>query len=145
MAPLVASLLLLSALASVEESGPGYLVDTWTAEEGLPQNSVQAILQPRDGYLWLGTYKGVARFDGIRFVPVASLTDLPVVLLYEARDGAVWIGTDAAGIARWKDGETRTYSPSSGATGTVYTIAEDEKGQLWAGTSDGLAYLDGER
>jgi len=53
------------------ETAPGnseYLVSTWQAEQGLPQNSVTCITQTRDGYLWIGTSNGLARFDGIRFV-----------------------------------------------------------------------------
>src|SRR5580692_4466314 len=48
---------------------PGdYLTDTWTSENGLPDNSVTAIAQTPDGYLWVGTYNGLSRFDGVRFV-----------------------------------------------------------------------------
>ncbi len=42
--------------------------DAWTSDQGLPQNSVNAIVQSPDGYLWLATQEGVARFDGARFV-----------------------------------------------------------------------------
>lgn len=48
-------------------SGAHYSVKTWTTEDGLPQNSVIAMTQTRDGYLWLGTLRGLARFDGVRF------------------------------------------------------------------------------
>jgi ligand-binding sensor domain-containing protein len=44
-----------------------YLHDVWTTEQGLPQNSITSIVQTRDGYLWLGTFGGLARFDGVRF------------------------------------------------------------------------------
>jgi len=149
MAPFAAALLLLPALASLRaehERQPAYLVDTWTVEDGLPQNSVTSILQTRDGYLWLGTFRGPVRFDGVRFVPIApSLTNQPVVYLYEARDGAVWIGTDGAGVFRWKNGDIRAYPPSSGVSGTVFAIAEDGNGDIWVGSSEGLGFLDGER
>ncbi len=45
-----------------------YRFDQWTADTGLPQNSVRAILQTRDGYLWVVTLDGIARFDGVRFM-----------------------------------------------------------------------------
>src|SRR6185503_17234119 len=45
-------------------------VQVWAKEKGLPDNSVTAVLQTRDGYLWVGTSGGLARFDGVRFVPV---------------------------------------------------------------------------
>src|ERR1700737_4285582 len=44
-----------------------YPFDQWTADNGLPQNSVSGIVQTRDGYLWLATVDGLARFDGVRF------------------------------------------------------------------------------
>ncbi len=44
-----------------------YALDNWSSEDGLPQNTVNVILQTRDGYLWLGTQGGLARFDGVRF------------------------------------------------------------------------------
>ena len=48
-------------------SRPEYRVTHWTAENGLPQNSIKALAQTRDGYLWIGTLKGLVRFDGVRF------------------------------------------------------------------------------
>ena len=47
--------------------GPNYFIRAWQVENGLPQNKVTAVLQTRDGYLWLGTYSGLARFDGVKF------------------------------------------------------------------------------
>ena len=47
-----------------------YSVRIWQTDEGLPQNSVHAIAQTRDGYLWVGTREGLARFDGVRFTVV---------------------------------------------------------------------------
>ena len=48
-------------------AAPNYFIGAWQTEDGLPQNSVTAVVQTRDGYLWLGTYSGLARFDGARF------------------------------------------------------------------------------
>src|SRR5215204_3697827 len=68
------TLLLLGLILGVE-CGPvqtvvgqsNYLIRSWQTEDGLPQNSVNAVIQTRDGYLWLGTYNGLVRFDGVRF------------------------------------------------------------------------------
>src|SRR5262245_33534988 len=81
----------------------------WQIEQGLPQNSVQAILQTRDGYLWLGTQEGIARFDGVRFA-VFDKRNTPefkhnnVHSLLESRDGSLWIGTNG-GLLRLKEGK----------------------------------------
>jgi hypothetical protein len=44
-----------------------FLQDRWTTEQGLPQNTVISIVQTRDGYIWLGTFGGLVRFDGVKF------------------------------------------------------------------------------
>ena len=58
----LSSLVLLCATATAQ-----YRFESWTADEGLPQNSVYSIIQTRDGYLWLTTFDGLVRFDGVRF------------------------------------------------------------------------------
>ena len=63
-------LLLLSARASAldpRKSITQYALQVWKTENGLPQNAIQAIAQTRDGYLWLGTERGLVRFDGVQF------------------------------------------------------------------------------
>lgn len=52
---------------------PGrYIIETWQTEQGLPQNTVTSMAQTRDGYLWVGTLNGLARFDGVRFKVVSA-------------------------------------------------------------------------
>lgn len=53
--------------SSAFAQSPAYQVDHWTTDNGLPQNTVTNIIQTRDGYLWLATFDGLARFDGVRF------------------------------------------------------------------------------
>src|ERR1700688_3237624 len=70
----------------------------WTSENGLPQNSVHHILQTRDGYLWIATEGGVARFNGIQFTVFnqennPTITSQDTCCLAEDRSGALWIGT----------------------------------------------------
>src|SRR5579871_154861 len=69
----------------------------WQMEDGLPHNIVQAITQTRDGYLWVGTREGLARFDGISFTPIeldGETSHPSVTSLCESRDGSLWIGTE---------------------------------------------------
>ncbi len=80
-------------------------VRIWETEHGLPQSSVLALAQTPDGYLWLGTLNGLARFDGLRFEVfdpgnTPALEDSRVVQLFVALDGALWIGTQPGGIVR---------------------------------------------
>src|SRR5262245_16767 len=64
--------LLWTSLAAAAESGSEYLVKNWTTADGLPENTVRAVVETRDGYLWIGTANGLARFDGVRFTSFDS-------------------------------------------------------------------------
>src|SRR3974390_1069053 len=74
-----------------------YIHRVWTQEDGLPQDTVRAITQTPDGYLWIGTEEGLARFDGYDFVTFnrrgGMLPNDSVVTLAVARDGTLWAGT----------------------------------------------------
>ena len=75
-----------------------YVRDNWSIQQGLPQISALAIAQDRQGYLWVGTQAGLARFDGVRFVGYTpdSEPHLPGIwirALHAGRDGRLWIGT----------------------------------------------------
>src|SRR5262245_29469000 len=123
--------------ADAGDLGTAYGIDVWTTEEGLPQNSVQAIVQTRDGYLWLGTQEGLVRFDGVRFTiydagHTANLRSSYIRALYEDRAGSLWIGTEEGGLSCLRDG---VFTAAEGLSrGTVSAIGEDLKGDLWVGT-----------
>jgi signal transduction histidine kinase/ligand-binding sensor domain-containing protein len=112
-----------------------YTQTVWTQAQGLPQDTVRAITQTNDGYLWLGTSEGLARFDGYEFVPYTKATGaLPgdsVTELCTGKNGVLWIGTNG-GVARYADGQFRTFSVKDGMPpGTVTSLAEDTDGALW--------------
>ncbi len=142
--------------AALQPSTPlaDYAHQAWVMENGLPQNSVQALVQTRDGFLWLGTEAGLARFDGSGFQVFdhnsrPALPGNDVRCLLEARDGALWIGT-SDGLTRWKDGRASTFTTSDGLPGNgIRALAESADGVLWAWTdpwSDlGPARFDGAR
>ena len=104
--------------ADATNATPQYRFEVWQTEEGLPQNTVSAVVQSREGYLWLGTYNGLVRFDGVRFKLFDSdntpeLMSNRILRLLEGRDGALWIGTDE-GLLRYKGGRFTQYDTSSG-------------------------------
>jgi ligand-binding sensor domain-containing protein/signal transduction histidine kinase len=114
----------------------------WQTEQGLPQNTVQAILQTRDGYLWIGTRDGLARFDGWRFVTFDKRTTpgLPhneIRHLYEDRAGRLWIST-AGGLAQYHEGKFTTFSLPGDR---VWSVVEDGAGVVWAATPNGALRL----
>jgi len=122
----------------------------WTSENGLPQNSVHRILQTRDGYLWIATEGGVARFNGIQFTIFnqennPAFTSNDTCCLAEDRSGALWIGT-SDGLLRYAEGIFHRYTTIDGlASPVVLSLASTDDGFLLALTSSGLARFDGRK
>ncbi|HVG63289.1 MAG TPA: two-component regulator propeller domain-containing protein [Hyalangium sp.] len=169
---------------------PQFPHSSWGTEDGLPQNSVLALAQTPDGYLWAGTGEGLVRFDGIRFTlfDEATTPELPENLircletgpdgtlwigtraglarmrqgafhavvppegmilrnpidLMAARDGSLWISTFRNGVFRYSEGRFRAWTTHEGLAGdSVFALAEDSKGLIWAGSAGGLQRWDG--
>ncbi len=120
-----------------------FLLTRWTSEEGLPQNSVMALAQTRDGYLWVGTFGGLARFDGIKFTIFNSantpaLTSNRILALYEDNTGVLWIGTEAGEIVSFRDGRFTSHArPDFGRGRSIRTFYKDRTGMIWAGGNEG--------
>jgi len=74
-----------------------YLVDDWDTENNLPSSTATSIAQTPDGYLWIGTYNGLARFDGTRFVNTPALGQPRVQGLFLDANGTLWINTFRGG------------------------------------------------
>lgn len=117
----------------------------WSIQHGLPQISVHAITQDPDGYIWVGTQAGLARFDGVRFTSYTPATEaaLPGIwirALHAARDGRLWIGT-YKGAAVY-DGRGFTAIPAVDPQRwpglDVYGFAEDADGTVWVATTAGV-------
>jgi ligand-binding sensor domain-containing protein len=117
--------------------------ENWQTVNGLPQNSVQAVVQTRDGYLWIGTQEGLVRFDGVRFTVYGSRNTPQfrinhVEALLEARDGTLWIGTFGGGLISLRDGQFRLYRTTDGlSSDSVMDLAEDFDGAIWIATEGG--------
>jgi len=148
-----ASCITASALA-LDPSQPlsRYVHQVWTTDQGLPQNSVYAVVQTRDGYLWLGTDEGLVRFDGLRFnvfdrTNTPAITDPFIFALHEAPDGSLWAGTDRGGLIRYRAGQFSHYGPDRGLpAGRIQALASDAHGTLWVGLRGaGVARFDGDR
>lgn len=132
------------AIAGVE-----YRIDRWTSEQGLPQNTVRCLLQSKDGYLWIGTGYGLARYDGVRFKDYTSQMmradpeGIRVMELAEDREGRIWIRTER-GLISCRQAEFRHYSIfESPLQGEIYKMLSARRGGLWLGTKDGLKYFRG--
>ena len=126
-----------------------YRFEVWNTERGLPQNTVLSIVQSRDGYLWIGTRFGLARFDGVRFTTfnVANTPGMPCENCYtmaEDAEGSLWIGTNE-GLMRRKHNQFKLFTTEDRLShNMVRHISTGPSGALWAGTSMGFSrYLDG--
>ncbi|MFN7963928.1 MAG: two-component regulator propeller domain-containing protein [Thermoanaerobaculia bacterium] len=141
-----------AALALDPERLPSqYLVAAWQDE--LPQSSVQAIFQDHQGYLWVGTQNGLARFDGLEFEvfdPAAEpgLPSSDILRLIEDHEGRLWVATRGGGLAfrqgdhfeSWQDGD------ASELAKVALSLAIDPGGRLWVGTrSHGVVAITGTR
>lgn len=121
-----------------------YDVRAWQTDEGLPQNSVTALAQTPDGYLWVGTSAGLARFDGLRFTALedeglAHLKDTPITALCVTKDGSLWIGNEGGGLTRLRNGVCDRFHRSDGlGDNQVQCLLEGHDGSLWIGGETGL-------
>ena len=126
-----------------------YGLDSW--QEGLPLSSIHTVTQTPDGYVWLGTQEGMARFNGAEFTAFDSLHTpglggSDVWTLLPGRDGSLWIGTVTGGLSRLRDGVFTSFTARDGLAGDlVLALHEDPRGTLWVGTSQGLSRRDGQR
>jgi signal transduction histidine kinase/ligand-binding sensor domain-containing protein len=115
-----------------------FAIETWKTENGLPQDIATALVQTRAGYIWIATYSGVARFDGLRFTVFDSantpgLCNSRITSLFEDRHGSLWIGHDTGEISNFFDGVFRpVYIRTGWSGGTISGIGADPLGQVWA-------------
>ena len=118
----------------------------WLTESGLPQNTVQAITQTGDGYLWIGTQEGLARFTGTAFVvfdkentPQFKSNDIRALL--EDRTGTLWVGT-SYGLLRFQGGSFTCFTTAEGLPDNgVAALAETPEGTIWIATTSGLVAI----
>jgi len=126
-----------------------------TVSDGLAQNSVNAVLQDKLGFLWFGTQDGLDRFDGRTFVHhrnsdrANSLSNNYIWALHEDLEGAIWIGTFGGGLDRFDPmaGVFTHFRHVPGDTASlpsdrIFSMAQGSDGRLWLGTNNGLASLD---
>ena len=138
--------------ARAQTASPGgqrIIHESWTFKEGAPE-SVEALAQTADGYLWLGTPSGLFRCDGIRFELFRSpfgvqLPSTNVSALFAPVTGGLWIGYRFGGFSFLKNGKLTNFLELPAPTGTVQGFAQDRHGILWAATMGGVWRFDGSR
>lgn len=136
---------ILSSVALQSQKAITQFVQTpLTVENGLPESSVRAVAQTRNGYLWFGTEEGLARYDGLRITVFETanhkaLRDNFIETLAAGHDGSLWVGTRSS-LTQLKDGEFCTYFTAQSPLSRIY---EAQDGQVWVGSLDGLYAVQG--
>lgn len=120
-------------------SQEAYLYRVWSVEAGLPQISVTAIVQDADGFLWLGTQNGLARFDGVQFTVYSTgntpaLSSNLITALHIDTQQQLWIGT-VNGLLRYRQGQFSRLDQAQPLHGAVTGFAELDDGRIYVGGS----------
>ena len=121
----------------------------WTARDGAP-SQISALAQTTDGYLWIGTARGLYRFDGVSFDSLKPVPDNPlpsynIYALAPTHDGGLWVAFRPSGLGYISHRQLQTFQGDQIPKSIVFTLAEDREGRIWAGTFDGLALRQGTR
>ncbi|HJW96330.1 MAG TPA: two-component regulator propeller domain-containing protein [Thermoanaerobaculia bacterium] len=125
-------------------------LSVWTNESGLPQTTINALVQTSDGYLWMGTEEGLVRFDGMRFI-VSDHQSAPALRtpfisgLYEAPDKTLWIGTYGGGVARLRNGQIESLHPEILGSDRIREFHTARNGAVYVATAGGgVLRIDGD-
>ena len=124
----------------------GYSIQGWFTEHGLPSNKIRAITQTRDGYLWVATAQGAARFDGSHFTAFTGATNPELrggglFAVMEDGKGVLWFGGDK-GLFRWRDGHFETFTTKDGlAHDYVRALSMTRDGALVVCTRNGFSFV----
>jgi signal transduction histidine kinase len=137
---LFGGLLLGLGSAGAATHAPQYSIQRWeagAAEDGLPQNTISAIVQTQDRYLWVGTYSGLARFDGVKFTVfddsnTPGLASSRVTSLCETADRTLWIGHESGEVSMYREGRFQTVKVAESRSGEkIQKMATNALGDLW--------------
>ncbi|MCP4148706.1 MAG: response regulator [bacterium] len=148
---LLLSLMIILALSfpsfalNPEQKITQYIVDSWDIENGLPQNVIEDIIQTADGYLWLSTQDGLARFDGVRFVlfnrdNTKEIRNNWINTLLEDSSGTLWLGTYGGGSCSFKNGTFFSLHAGTNKEKFVRQLYEDRKKTIWLVNYDGNCF-----
>lgn len=132
--------------ASSEIILSGYSAVLYNNSNGLPTSEANAIVQADNGFIYIGSYSGLIRYDGVNFTRFDSSTGITsVVSLFVDSRSRLWVGTNDSGIALYENGEFTFFNKSAGLTSlSIRSITEDKAGNIVFGTTEGLAYIDNE-
>lgn len=137
-------------LAATMTARAQFQLQSWTTDDGLPQNTVHSILQTPDGYLWLATLDGLVRYDGVRFTVFNKNNSQGIVsnrftqTIIDAR-GDLWVGTESSGITRYRNGKFQTFTIDAVTQKKpIWKLTLNADGELVAFIESGIFRWNGE-
>jgi len=113
-------------------------------------NEANSILQTKDGYIWIGAYSGLLRFDGREFTKIDDVTfrgfeSRNIRIMYEASDGTLYIGSNDTGLYSIKGDVFTSYLTAPGLSNSVRRIIESSNGEIYVATTDGIGVIKGDK
>lgn len=142
----------LTVLCALGLPAQQFRYDHWTAgNSGLPQNDIRGIFQTPDGYLWIATLDGLARFDGVRFSVfnkgnIAQIASDRISTMVQDAGGDLWMMTESGGLTRYSHGAFHTYGPQEGVpANSINGILCDRAGTVWLLSGDSILRWDRRR
>ena len=121
----------------------GWMPVLYDNENGLPTTEANTIAETSEGFIWIGSYGGLIRYDGNTFERMDSTWGITSVLclLVDKKD-RLWIGTNANGIAVMENGEYRIWDKDDGLRSvSIHSVCEDSKGNIYFGSTEGLGRI----
>lgn len=124
-----------------------YISTQWSTAGGLPANSVTDVIQTHDGYIYIGTYEGLVRFNGFDFVVMNrhSSSDYNFVsarTLFQDGEGNLWVGSNGEGVQKISPEGNVSFTEADGIpNNSIRAFAQDKEGNLWVGTASGVCYI----
>lgn len=123
-----------------------YGFDVWTVDNGLPQNEIRGITQTPDGYLWIATFNGLVRFDGVHLTifnkKTPGLPSNQFGSLLQGRGGDLWIDSISDGLIRYHNGVFRAYGRQNGLGDIINGLTGDDNGDVWVLTDGRIFHWD---
>ena len=123
-----------------------YTIKEWNMNNGLPNNAIMDIEKTSEGFMWLATFNGLTRFDGLEFI-VYNRSNTPQLktntisaLIVDQQDN-LWIGTNGGGLVKHNNGHFQWFDTDSIDGSVITALAEGENNRIWIGTRSGLATL----
>lgn len=124
-----------------------YVYQSWSAFGGLSGTTANDIYQTSDGFINIGTYEGLVRFDGVEFTSFNRSLDsdysiVSVRTILEDSRGDIWLGSNDEGLQKISQKGNKLYTLEDGLpNSSIRALAEDSRGNIWIGTAGGVVYL----